>query len=165
VTVEDIADQAGVSPRTFFNYFGCKEEAIVGADPTLLAIMAERVAARPEDEEPVAALLGVLTEGDESDLVERWTTRARLVAGNPELIPQYVAGVFAMERALTGAIAIRMGVDPVKDPHPRLVVAAAVAALRSTFEWWEANGRPRPLVDALRDAFDGLSSGLSGGTA
>src|SRR3954447_6119500 len=30
VTIEQISEAADVAPRTFFNYFGCKEDAIIG---------------------------------------------------------------------------------------------------------------------------------------
>src|ERR1700733_8082323 len=43
VTVEDIAEAANVSPRTFFNYFPSKEAALFGADPERIARMRERV--------------------------------------------------------------------------------------------------------------------------
>ena len=43
VTVEDIAEAAEVSPRTFFNYFPSKEAALFGADPDRVAALRQRV--------------------------------------------------------------------------------------------------------------------------
>lgn len=33
-TISEIADRAGVSRRTFFNYYACKEDAVLGAGPS-----------------------------------------------------------------------------------------------------------------------------------
>ena len=35
VTVDEVSRRADISPRTFFNYFPSKEQAILGDDPTL----------------------------------------------------------------------------------------------------------------------------------
>ena len=43
VTVEDIAEAADVSPRTFFNYFPSKEAALFGTDPERIAVLRERI--------------------------------------------------------------------------------------------------------------------------
>src|SRR5437868_404754 len=43
VTVEDIAEAADVSPRTFFNYFPSKEAALFGADPDRVTALREGV--------------------------------------------------------------------------------------------------------------------------
>src|SRR5215475_8965406 len=43
VTIEDIAEAADVSPRTFFNYFPSKEAALFGTDPDRAAALRDRV--------------------------------------------------------------------------------------------------------------------------
>lgn len=162
VTVETITEQAGVSPRTFFNYFSCKEEAIVGVEPTMLGALRRAVEERPACEEPPAALAAVLIAHADSDLARLWTLFAELTRRHPELIPRHLAGIIEVERALTAAIATRMGVEPDADPRPRLVVACAMATVRSTLEWWHENERPVTLRRALTDAFETLCSGLPG---
>ncbi len=160
VTVDEIADAAGVSPRTFFNYFSCKEEAIVGVEPWMTQAMAEDVRRRPDGEDPFTALLAVLAADEDSEIARRWTVRAELAGRYPELIPRQMAGLIQFERALTSAVGARLGVDPDVDPYPGLVVAWAVATLRSTLEWWLENGRPVPLRVALHRAFQVLADGV-----
>ena len=62
VSVDDIAARADVSPRTFFNYFPAKDDAVLGLDPVTTDRVGEGVAARPADESPLAALRAVQLE-------------------------------------------------------------------------------------------------------
>src|SRR5690349_19936988 len=50
VLVEDIAAEAGVSPRTFNNYFGSKAEAVASRHLDRIHRMAEALRERPADE-------------------------------------------------------------------------------------------------------------------
>ena len=163
VTVEEIADSAGVSPRTFFNYFSCKEEAVVGVDPEVVEELAAEVEHRPAHEGPLEALVAVLVaDTDEpAETSRRWRTRTELMRRHPELLPRHLAGLVQVERALAGAVARRLGVDPVHDPYPVLVVTTAVTVLRSTLEWWHDGDQQTPLGDTLREAFAALGTGLS----
>ncbi|HEX6421251.1 MAG TPA: TetR family transcriptional regulator, partial [Acidimicrobiales bacterium] len=56
VTVDDIAHAAGVSPRTFFNYFPSKDDAIAGVVPSESSELLADLVARPADESPLDAL-------------------------------------------------------------------------------------------------------------
>src|SRR5215211_4628627 len=62
VSVDDIATAADASPRTFFNYFATKDDAVIGIDPTEPARLAAACAARPAHESAVEALRAVERE-------------------------------------------------------------------------------------------------------
>lgn len=161
-TVEEAAERAGVSARTFFNYFGSKEEAIIGFDRTQVATIRQRLLDRPPSEEPLAAL-GALFLDDPARLeanAHGLATRTELVRRHPSLMPYHLAASWEIERGLVAAMAERLGVDPHADPYPTVVVAVAVAALRSTMLWWHDSGRPGDLSDHLAAAFATLAAGL-----
>src|SRR5438477_2193491 len=63
VTVEDIAEAADVSPRTFFNYFASKEAALFGTDPDEAAALRERVARAAPGEPALGALRAIVADG------------------------------------------------------------------------------------------------------
>lgn len=160
VTVEEIAAAAGVSVRTFSNYFRGKDEAIVGVDPGLLTELADELRGRPADESPGEALQAVLL-ADPDAMLRRWELRNELVAAYPALLPRYLASTVQLEEALTAALAERLGVDQRDDPTPRVFVAAAVAVLRATMSWWrDRSDHATPLPDALERAFRQLISQL-----
>ncbi len=60
VTVEDIAEAADVSPRTFFNYFPTKEAAVFGADPDRLDRIRAGIVSAAPGQDAHAALREVL---------------------------------------------------------------------------------------------------------
>ena len=104
VTVEDIAAAADVSPRTFFNYFPCKEEALVGVEPGLLAELGDELRQRDPAEPPLVALRAVLAIDDDADgTLRRWRLRNELVARYPALLPRHLAAMAQVEGALARA--------------------------------------------------------------
>lgn len=163
VTIEDIAAAADVSPRTFFNYFGSKEDVIVNPDPDrverLRALLASHTSA---DEQPLDVIESVLLASlDElTDRREEWLLRLRLVREIPALTPRHLAAYDAMERALIDDVVRRTGIDASSDVLPVLVGSASMAALRSAIARWGAGDGRTPLPELLQEAFAALRSGL-----
>ncbi len=149
VTVDDIAAAADVSPRTVFNYFATKEEAILGVDPERRADVLVRLAERPADEPPLASLREAMRRDDPAGAVS-WRARAGLARQHPQLQSAYIAGFTALEDELTQVLAARLDLDPAVDPYPRLVVAVALSALRVAVQ----NAIDIDQVDGLNDAVD-----------
>lgn len=163
VTVEDIAAAADVSPRTFFNYFPSKEDAISGWDPVLLEEMVYRLRGRPIDEAPPvalrAALLEVMAPYDANlrDLLER----LRLIRSDPNLTSHHVARWAEAERRLVAVLAERRGTDAADDRYAELVVATTLSACRVAMQSWCAKDGTVPLADEMTRCFDVLAAGLA----
>ncbi len=161
VTVEAIAASAGVSPRTVFNYFGTKDEAILGIDPASRAENIERLSSRPLDEAPLESLRLILRERittvDETG--EYWRTRAELVRNHPHLRAAQIASQVALEREMAEVIAARTGLDLEVDTYPALVVSVALTTLRHVLARTTPDGL-EGLGDEIDAAFAQVSQGL-----
>ena len=111
VRVDDIAEAAGVSPRTYNNYFSSREQAIIVA---LAAERGQGVAAtlrkRPLDEPLEQAVIGALVEqysgGGEPD-----RDTLALITSAPALQAEFLDTIAAIERPLAEAIAARTDPD------------------------------------------------------
>lgn len=163
VTVEDITEEVGVSPRTFFNYFATKEEALIGADPDLLPTLTAALRARPAGESPLTALREVLLTDAEriAGTREIWRLRMALGAQHPELFHTAATATARIDSALAQVIAERTGTDPDRDPLPRLVTGAASATRRTALHMWARGNFREPYPEVLARCFDEFTTLMS----
>jgi len=138
VTVEEIAAEADVSVRTFFNYFASKDEALIGADPEAGPRIAERILAFPQDVSPFDAyrrsILAEITD-ELNNARDLWLLRKEVLMQRPDLLVRAFANSAESEQLLANAVGQRAGL-PESHVYPRLLVAAGSAAFRCAVTRW-----------------------------
>ena len=162
VSVDDIAEGAGVSPRTFFNYFPTKDDAVIGLDPLHPQRLAEALAARPAEETPVQALRALVAEqaAEMASEPQVWPLRLQVVDSNPSLAARLSAAFGESERVLAAAIAERTGTAVDTDVYPTLLAAVQAAVMRTALHRWLASDFTADLPGLTSEAWDVLAAGL-----
>ncbi|MET7991304.1 TetR/AcrR family transcriptional regulator [Amycolatopsis sp. NPDC005232] len=130
VRVDDIAEAAGVSPRTYNNYFASREDAIVFAvtsDRESRVAAAVRASSGSLADAVVEAVVTQYTEPDE-DAREALL----LITTSPALRTAYARSAGALEPPLTSVLAERVP----DGPTARVLAAAVAAAVRIALEQW-----------------------------
>ena len=163
VTVEAIADASGVSPRTFFNYFSSKDDAILGISRSDPPDLLNNLTERPEDEPPLEALRGMARSAAErlEPTIDEQFARHRLTLEHPTLAGRRAARFSDVERGLAEEVARRAGLDVDRDAYPTLVVAAALAALRVGMSRWHEGQRTTPMSTVVDEGFEQLATGFA----
>ncbi|GHH59082.1 TetR family transcriptional regulator [Lentzea cavernae] len=161
VRVDEIAEAANVSPRTYNNYFPSREHAIVaGITATRALQVAEALQRRPSGEPLADSIIAAFAE----QYREPPTEALALITSTPSLREAYLDSVSSMEPPIADVIAARLG----KDRLGAEVLAAAVsAAARLAVQRW-VDLRPSGLVvvsatsveEHLREAIGHLAPAL-----
>jgi AcrR family transcriptional regulator len=165
VRVEDIAAEAGVSTRTFSNYFGSKGEAIAARQydrsRAIAAALRERPAGEPLWEAITHAVLTGFALGEADHAPDRaWVEGVRLMVAEPALQGEMHKAVTAGEAEFALAVAERTGTDAGTDVYPQLVAAVVGAAHHVVIQQWLGAEPPPSMETLLRDVFGRLSAGL-----
>lgn len=161
-TVQQIAADAGISPRTFFHYFPSKEDVVLADHDARLGRLRQLLAQRPPDEAPLQAVRGALLEVADDYLAERdrLLVGARIMMGAPTVLARSLERQTHWEEAIAEVVAQRLGVDVVHDVRPRLVAAVTLAAMRVSRRAWLAGGGTDDLPTRMTYALDLLERGL-----
>jgi AcrR family transcriptional regulator len=158
-TVEEIAAAARTSPRTFFRYFGTKEDLVFHDLGDHLAFLREQLEEGLREhgiwEGVTEAMLAVNTHflAAGTDLaIERFDAWLR----EPPLRQRFAALSLEWEDAVADAVAASRRTTVADDPYARMVGIVAVAGFRSAME----TRRPSSFIADLRSHLDAIGDGL-----
>jgi AcrR family transcriptional regulator len=169
VLVEDIAAAAGVSPRTFNNYFSSKGEAIASRHLDRCLRMAADLRARPAAEPLWEAIthasLAQLEPGPEVGAHpvpdrDKWVAGVRLMVLAPSLQAEMMRAGAQAEEEIAAAVAARTGTDVDRDLYPRLVATAVMGATNVAMQQWLRTEATADMGALLTDALRQIASGL-----
>ncbi|MGF2946061.1 TetR family transcriptional regulator [Mycobacterium sp.] len=156
VTIDEICLEAGISPRTFFNYFPNKESAIAyGPSDIPPELVDEFVAAGPAPYSVVLAELIALAAHHLRDAPpkrEQAVCMLQLAKTTPAVLAAFLADLERFQTHLTDVVARRQGMRP-DDEVPAMISALALTAVRSGIERWsggapeDAEDTPMPYVE------------------
>lgn len=160
VTVHGICEEAGVSPRTFFNYFETKDDAVFDWDHRLTHQLVTGLRERPEEEAPLEALHRTVHSTVPALVADPgWRDRGKLLRAHPELIPKLLHSGRRMEEEISRAMAARLGLDECSR-YARMLASSGLAALRTAMQDWDPDTGAEGLLALTDETFGMLAAGL-----
>lgn len=134
VTVEQIADRAGLTRRSFFRYYADRREVLFAGSERLPPALVEAVGAVPREVPPFRAVVEAMRTVGGALIgqldVDRARRRHRVIVASPELREREHSKFAAVTEAVAGALRGR-GVDP---GSALLLAEVATVAFRTAFE-------------------------------
>jgi AcrR family transcriptional regulator len=165
VRVEDIAAAAGVSPRTFNNYFPSKYDAICSRVQDRNEDLADAI--RERTDEPLwdviisaAVHQHTHSDGESSRGGKEWRARVRLMLSSTEMQAAYIRQSMQAQRAIAQAVGERTGTDHRHDMYPRLMAASITTAIETATDQWLSSEPAPPLSTLVEEALRLIVAGL-----
>lgn len=151
-TVEQIAESAGVAPRTFFHHFAAKEDILFHGYADRLTEATRRFRAAREGSlsdalaEASVAVAAAITEHPDIFLV-----RARMYGDLPSLRATMLRINDDWIDQMTTEVARWLGADSATDVRPRLAATVINGANRAAIDLWVSSGGAGDLVAMMAD--------------
>jgi len=170
VTIEDISRDAGVSPRTFFNYFPSKEASLAGDAPFALAgDVAEAFEDAGPDGDPLEDLMAIMaaqTAEDGGVDTELHDLRRSLMTKYPQIFALKIDRMREFEAEACASVARRLEADAAKngdalDPaevaeRSRMIGLLSLTLARSAWVAWAEHPDTASLPDLVMRSYQRL---------
>jgi len=160
-TVEEIADAAAISPRTFFRYFPSKEDVVLWDEYDPLAL--ELLLGRPDNEALLETFRAIIRETlaalyrrDPARLL----IRIRLAATVPEVRARFLDAQTHGVEELAELLAAKRGA-PVDALTLRVAASAMIATISVAADIWQSGDGKADLLASFDQATDALAAVVS----
>jgi AcrR family transcriptional regulator len=160
VTVEQIADSAGVTARTFFRHFPTKEDVLFSDGVAIVAHLATAIQDAPASSTPSELLLAALVRFADSMDDERshQRVRASIITSVPALRERELLKQHHIAMTMVDEL-VRKGI-----PRERAVTLAGVGMVvfQNAYRGWVTDRRRMTLAERIEGTLADLAADLSG---
>lgn len=148
ISIDDIARAAGVSRRTFFNYFATKSGVMFDPDPEEPDRLGDLLRAHDPSAEPWSVLTQTLLVylNGQSTVV---TARRHIIGADPALDSLHMLANAQFEESILTWMRERS----IDDFRARLTCAIALSVVRESFRVWEPDSGYAAFMARLVDGF------------
>lgn len=158
-TLDEIAEAAGISRRTFFYYFKSKDEILLSmqrlnSDKLTAAVRGASKAARP-----LETIRNAVIRVSEAIPAKEMIGIHRLMKSSAAVQARKHVTYVENENALVEALREKFP-DPEQQTALRLAAMMSVGAMRLAVETLDAENGKRPLPEILREIFAAMDKGL-----
>lgn len=165
-TVQEIAELAGLTERTFFRHFTDKREVLFSGSKELQSAIVASIAGAPGDAAPLEVVVDAFAAGAQQLQGRRELAyvRARyaLLLEHADLYERELIKLASLAAAVTEALRAR----GLREPAASMVAQTGMAAFKVGFERWVAGKKPadaaaqvRAAMRALRESMDEEAKG------
>lgn len=143
-TIDAISERAGVSTRTFFNYFPAKEDAVLGFDE--VAVSAELAKDRDYSGDPLVSLFDLIYAMFEAGggPKRKSDLKRTVLLTFPQLMTRQMVRVAELEEQLSEIVAgwlatderFAAGTDTERREEARILLSICLATVRASVRRW-----------------------------
>lgn len=157
-TLDAIAENAGISRRTFFSYFKSKDELVIVWQNASWASLYEDLLKTSPDTQPLEAVRDLMVKHSTRYTTEEMAAIDRLMRSSESLRARKQAFYAEQEVALFNTLC-EVWRQPERRMALRMVAMMSMGAMRlATQAYSEQTGPRKPISRCLRDAFETIKS-------
>lgn len=149
ISIDDIAKTAGVSRRTFFNYFATKSGVMFDPDPEEPDRLGDLLRVQNPATEPWSILTQTLSTYLEAQSVVV-TARRRIIGADPALDSMHMLANVKFEESILAWLRERS----IDEFRARVSCAIALSVVRESFRAWEPDSGYAAFLARLVDGFE-----------
>lgn len=162
-TVEEVAEAAGVSRRSFFRYYASKDDLLARSVVIFGDILAAAVAKSPKDREPADVVRDTLLEALKHAEASPKTRQVIAIAErSPSAAQAHLSRMAEIEEKIAAAFAARMKGVKKGSTKPKLLAGLTTLIMSVAMIAW-FHGEYADLTTAVNDVFENLSIYMAGG--